>query len=88
MAQAWYAKVDSGEIKSTNFQLHPPRGQNSNVIRNKCGNLEYPLLFSAERTAETGKYATTELRPEVMVSGLCSPATVPAATLPVIDEED
>jgi hypothetical protein len=44
----WYAKRDSGEIVSTNFQLHPPRNQDHNVIRNSCGNLEYPLFFHAE----------------------------------------
>lgn len=87
MAQAWYAKVESGEIRSTNFQLHPPRGWNSNVIRNRCGNLEYPLLFNAERSAETGKYVTTELRPEVMIDGLCKTATEPAAAS-LLDETD
>jgi hypothetical protein len=86
MAQSWYSKVESGEIISWNFQLHPPRGKNSNVIRNTCGNLEYPLLFCAERLAESGKYEIKELHPEVMVSGLCVPTTVPA-TMPLIDDE-
>jgi hypothetical protein len=71
MAQAWYAKVESGEIKSTNFQLHPPRGQNSNIIRNRCGSFEYPLLLCAERPKETQKYAIIEFHPEVMITGLC-----------------
>jgi hypothetical protein len=44
----WYAKRDRGEIRSTNFQLHPPRNRDTNVIRNSCGNLSYPLFFEAE----------------------------------------
>lgn len=71
MAQTWYAKVESGEITSWNFQLHPPRGRNSNVIRNRCGNLEYPLLFCAERPAATGKFEIKEFHPHVMIDGLC-----------------
>jgi hypothetical protein len=73
MCQAWYSKIETGEIISTNFQLHPPRHLNSNVIRNTCGNLEYPLLFCAERP-EGGRYALKEIHPEVMVSGLCRAA--------------
>src|SRR3990172_5212628 len=40
MCDAWYSKRRKGEIVSNNFQLHPPRNRNSNVIRNECGNLE------------------------------------------------
>jgi MamI restriction endonuclease len=39
MCAKWYANRLSGVIKSNNFQLHPPRGLDSNVIRNTCGNL-------------------------------------------------
>ncbi|AFK63886.1 hypothetical protein TKWG_20845 [Advenella kashmirensis WT001] len=44
----WYDKRTADEISSTNFQLHPPRRNDSNVIRNSCGNLEYPLYFCAD----------------------------------------
>lgn len=73
MGQAWYSKYTQGDIMSTNFQLHPPRGKNSNVIRNKCGNLIYPLLFCAERSTDS-KYTVKEYHPKVMRIGLCQPA--------------
>ncbi len=34
ICQKWYAQRRSGEIKSANFQLHPPRYCDDNVIRN------------------------------------------------------
>jgi MamI restriction endonuclease len=46
---SWYEQRATGAIGSTNFQLHPPRNRDDNVIRNLCGNLEYPLFFLAER---------------------------------------
>ena len=49
MCVDWYAKRESKEIKSSNFQLHPPRGNDTNIITNTCGNLSYPLYFCAER---------------------------------------
>lgn len=69
MCDKWYAQRDRGEIRSDNFQLHPPRNLNSNVIRNTCGNLEYPLLFCAVRTE--GEYRVIEYNPEVMERGEC-----------------
>jgi len=39
MCASWYVKRASGEIRSNNFQLHPPRGRDTNIIRNTCGNL-------------------------------------------------
>lgn len=87
IAQTWYSKVESKEISSTNFQLHPPRGKDSNVINNTCGNLEYPLLFRAERSAESGRYELREFHPEVMISGLCKETTSTAA-MPLIEEAD
>ena len=42
MVAMWYFKRSTGEIKSTNLQLHPPRNRDDSVIRNSCGNLEYP----------------------------------------------
>lgn len=77
MAKSWYSKVKSGKIRSSNFQLQPPRGKNSNVMRNKCANLEYPLLFCAERSAGTRRYRITALNPGVMVNGLCKPVLPP-----------
>jgi hypothetical protein len=50
IAKSWYEQRESGDIISDNFQLHPPRNTDSNVIRNSCGNLDYPLLISAVRT--------------------------------------
>ena len=47
MCRNWYEQRASKTIKSNNFQLHPPRGLDNNVIRNTCGNLLYPLYFSA-----------------------------------------
>ncbi len=46
----WYEAVETGKIRSSNFQLHPPRGLDSDEIRNSFGSLNYPLLFCAERT--------------------------------------
>lgn len=73
MCAAWYAKRQSGEIVSDNFQLHPPRGQDTNVIRNTCGNLTYPLYFCAERAAD-GSYSVVSYDTAAPVTGVCSPA--------------
>ena len=73
MCSSWYAKRKKGEIQSTNFQLHPPRGKDSDIIRNTCGNLSYPLYFSAERKPE-GKYKLLRFDPEVRMHGLCTVA--------------
>jgi hypothetical protein len=70
MCKSWYEKRESGEISSKNFQLHPPRGKDGNVIRNTCGNLSYPLLFSAERAAG-GKYQLVSYAPQVLQDGVC-----------------
>lgn len=71
MCELWYAKVGTGEIKSTNFQLHPPRNKNSDEIRNTCGNLVYPLFFHAERSQSDG-YSVRRYDQEVMRTGLSS----------------
>lgn len=71
MAAAWFKKRDDGGIVSSNFQLHPPRNRDSNEIRNKCGNMEYPLLFCAERVGD--RYQLVEHNPKVLVSGKCKP---------------
>jgi hypothetical protein len=72
MAAAWYRKCKSGEIKSTNFQLHPPRNKNSNEIRNTCGNLSYPLLFSATRQAKG--FEQVSYNPKILSEGRCAVA--------------
>lgn len=71
MCTSWYAKRRSGEITSDNFQLHPPRGKDTNIIRNTCGNLSYPLYFSAEREEE-GKYKLLQFDLQARVSGSCT----------------
>lgn len=71
MCEAWYAKRLSGGIVSNNFQLHPPRGKDSNDFRNTCGNLAYPLYFSAERAPEE-KYHLVHFDDSVRDLGLCA----------------
>jgi hypothetical protein len=66
----WYEKRENGEIKSNNFQLHPPRKKDSNVIRNTCGNLEYPLYFCAERLPNK-RYELVSFDPSVRETGEC-----------------
>lgn len=69
MCAEWYRQRDNGLIRSDNFQLHPPRNQDSNVFRNTCGNLEYPLLFSAVWNGHAYDVETYEL--DVLTSGEC-----------------
>lgn len=66
----WYRLKVKGKIKSDNFQLHPPRNKNSNVITNTCGNLELPLLFSATR--KNGGFSYDLYAPSVIEYGTCS----------------
>ncbi len=70
MCALWYEKRQNGEIRSSNFQLHPNIGQNSNKFTNECGNLNYPLLFCAEFSA--GEYQVKTHQPEVLEIGLCT----------------
>jgi hypothetical protein len=72
LCASWYDKRPTGEIKSANFQLHPPRGKHSNEFRNTCGNLLYPLLLCAEH--EDNGFKIIEYHPEVMTTGECQPA--------------
>ena len=69
MCQGWYEARSRGEIRSTNFQLHPPRGEDTNNIRNTFGNLSYPLLFSAIRKERLFTLETYDK--SAMTSGLC-----------------
>lgn len=70
MASLWFEKRKAGEIRSNNFQLHPPRGLDSDTFRNTCGNLAYPLLLSAEASAGE-HYRLLTYDPKVMESGQC-----------------
>lgn len=69
MCAKWYDEREKGTIKSNNFQLHPPRNKNSNIIRNTCGVFEYPLLFQAERINE--RFQLIKYDPSVLDSGAC-----------------
>ncbi len=70
IAEIWYGKKARGEIVSNNFQLHPPRNLNTNIFRNTCGNLEYPLLFSAEYNGTN--YLLTHFNEAIINSGCCT----------------
>jgi hypothetical protein len=70
MCAQWYENRLDGSITSNNFQLHPPRGKDTNAIRNTCGNLQYPLYFAAER-APNQKYRITLFDPNARVNGMC-----------------
>ena len=74
MCDHWYAARSRGRIMSTNFQLHPPRGRDSNMIRNTFGNLQYPLLLSAERGDDGFEVQMVDV--EAMRSGLCTPESL------------
>ena len=69
MCQRWYSARRHGRIRSTNFQLHPPRGKDTNVIRNTYGNLSYPLFLRADRGRN--EYAIQAFDASAMKSGLC-----------------
>lgn len=70
MCENWYKDRISGVIRSNNFQLHPPRGKDTNVFRNTYGNLLYPLLFCAVRD-DTG-YQVVSHDPTQLLSGVCT----------------
>ena len=69
MVDKWYKQREEGIIKSNNFQLHPPRNKDSNVIRNKCGNLVYPLIF--EGIFENNTYIITKKNLDLVDSQTC-----------------
>lgn len=69
MCKKWYGGKARGAIKSDNFQLHPPRYRDEDVFTNECGNLSYPLLFSAIRRA--GGYKCVTHDPDVLTCGQC-----------------
>lgn len=67
----WYRLRKEGRIISTNFQLHPPRNLDADIIRNECGNMSFPLLFSANRRGE--HFEMDQYNPSFMVKGECRP---------------
>ena len=71
VCEEWYSQRENGEIRSDNFQLHPPRGKDTDLITNKCGNLYYPLYFSAERPPSS-EYELLHFDPEAPSGGTCS----------------
>lgn len=60
MCRKWYKELGKGNV-STNFQLHPPRNSNSNLITNTFGRFEYPLLFSALWAEDEEEYELDHL---------------------------
>ena len=74
LCEAWYGQRDAGIIKSDNFQLHPPRNLDTNVFRNTCGNLNYPLLLCAEWNDDAKGYKVVSYAPDVLTAGKCTAA--------------
>lgn len=69
MAQNWYDQLTDRTIISTNFQLHPPVNQNSDIFTNRCGNLTYPLMLLAEWNGR--EYDVCHYDPNVLDNGQC-----------------
>jgi hypothetical protein len=65
----WYAQALKSEIKSHNFQLHPPRNRDDDIVKNKCGNMKLPLYFTAVR--RNNRFVATQYHPEVLKVGEC-----------------
>ena len=70
VCRSWYKMRRDGKIGSSNFQLHPPYGSDDDILRNKCGNLHYPLYFSAERQ-KGARYRLCRYSPKVLSRGNC-----------------
>ena len=70
MCEDWYKARAAGTIRSANFQLHPPRGKDTNDITNTFGNLTYPLLLSAVREKE--QFVLESIDWSVLTKGLCT----------------
>jgi len=71
MAAKWYELRRKGVIKSDNFQLHPPRHKNTDIFKNECGNLSYPLLFSAVWEEDDKRFSAEAYNPDVLERGEC-----------------
>jgi len=70
MAEKWFDARIKKLITSDNFQLHPPRGKDTNTFRNTYGNLNYPLLFCAVK-AKNAKYRLLAYDPKIVAGGTC-----------------
>ncbi|MBI2900275.1 MAG: MamI family restriction endonuclease [Planctomycetes bacterium] len=71
VADRWYKARERGEITSDNFQLHPPIGDESNLVTNEAGNLLLPLFFRADFDGR--KYRLKIVAPEARTSAECRP---------------
>lgn len=71
MAKNWFDARTQGIIRSDNFQLHPPRGKDTNTFRNTFGNLDYPLLFCALKP-ENQPYYMASYKPDAITAGVCT----------------
>jgi hypothetical protein len=69
VANNWYKLRSQGKIKSSNFQLHPPRNKDNNIFKNNCGNLSYPLVLSAEYNK--GTYQISHFDLDILKNGVC-----------------
>ncbi len=69
VAAEWYRQRADGFIRSANFQLHPPRNLDTNVVRNTCGNMAFPLLFCAHRIKK--HFEMISYDPNVLSKGKC-----------------
>ena len=69
VCKRWYDARNGGEISSSNFQLHPPRGQDRDVFRNSYGNLSYPLMLMAIR--KNDRFVVQRFDPNQMSDGAC-----------------
>lgn len=69
ICEKWYDQKATGIIRSSNFQLHAPINENTNIFRNQCGSLYYPLLFEATWVGNT--YIVDYYEPDIITSGFC-----------------
>lgn len=71
VAQKWYYELSTGNIRSNNFQLHPPVNRNCDTFTNSYGNLNYPLMLCAEWNGKG--YIPKYYEPNVLRNGYCNP---------------
>ena len=69
VAQNWYEQLGARMIISSNFQLHPPVNEDTDIFTNLCGNLIYPLLLDAEWNGR--EYVAQQYIPDALFSGRC-----------------
>lgn len=69
VTQQWYNLLAQNEIRSNNFQLHPPVNRDDNIFTNRCGDLTYPLLLDARWNGYA--YDAFYYDPSVLTHGAC-----------------